>query len=132
MVMNKTLIFRFYQFLSSPAVKTAGFFIGGLIISLATLLPAENLPPTPGSDKLHHVIGFGGWAFMCAFGPFKRFAYMTLFIIFWGGMIELIQPSVNRYGEWLDFYANAFGALLVLTTRFSLHSLLTRKTINNK
>ena len=122
--MDKAFI---YRLLNSPAVQTVGFIIGGLIISLATLLPAENLPSTPGSDKLHHVIGFGGWALMCAFGPFKRFVYMTLFIIFWGGMIELIQPSVNRYGEWLDFYADAFGALLVLTTRFGFYSLFKRK-----
>ncbi|MEP0074085.1 MAG: hypothetical protein ABJE79_15440 [Marinomonas sp.] len=122
MVMRKTLIFRFYRLLSSPAVQTAGFVLGGLIISLATLLPAENLPPAPGSDKLHHIIGFGGWALMCAFGPIKRFTYMALFIIFWGGAIELIQPSVNRYGEWLDFYADALGVVIV----FVIKSLLTR------
>lgn len=69
---------------------------------------------------------------MCAFGSFRRFAYMAIFIIFWGGAIELIQPSVNRYGEWLDFYADAFGALLVLLTRFGFHSLLKRKAVNNK
>ncbi|MEP2618802.1 MAG: hypothetical protein ABJH25_12290, partial [Marinomonas sp.] len=91
MVMRKTLIFRFYRLLSSPAVQTAGFVLGGLIISLATLLPAENLPPAPGSDKLHHIIGFGGWALMCAFGPIKRFTYMALFIIFWGGASGLLQ-----------------------------------------
>ena len=122
MVMRKTLIFRFYRLLSSPAVQTAGFVLGGLIISLATLLPAENLPPAPGSDKLHHIIGFGGWALMCAFGPIKRFTYMALFIIFWGGAIELIQPSVNRYDEWLDFYADALGVVIV----FVIKSLLTR------
>lgn len=120
MVMDKTLIFRFYRLLSSPAVQTAGFVLGGLIISLATLLPAENLPPAPGSDKLHHIIGFGGWALMCAFGPIKRFTYMALFIIFWGGAIELIQPSVNRYGEWFDFYADALGVAIVFVIRFIL------------
>ncbi|ETX10314.1 hypothetical protein MUS1_15475 [Marinomonas ushuaiensis DSM 15871] len=125
-------MFRFYRLLCSPAVQTAGFIIGGFIISLATLLPAENLPPAPGSDKLHHIIGFGGWTLICALGPFKRFAYMALFIIFWGGAIELIQPSVNRYGEWLDFYADAFGVLLVLIIRFGFHNFLKRKTMSDK
>ncbi len=125
--MNQTLLFRFYKLLSSPAAQAASFIIGGLIISLATLLPAESLPPAPGGDKLHHVIGFGGWALMCAFGPFKRFVYMALFVIFWGGVIELIQPYVNRYGEWLDFYADAFGALLVLITRFGIDTFISKK-----
>lgn len=118
--MDKTLILRFYQFISSPATQTAGFILGGLIISLATLLPAEALPPAPGGDKLHHIIGFGGWALMCAFGPVKRFSYMALCIIIWGGAIELIQPSVNRYGEWLDFYADALGVVIVFVIRFIL------------
>lgn len=120
MTMNKALILHFYRVLSSPAVQTAGFAFGGLIISLATLLPAEALPPTPGGDKLHHIIGFGGWTLMCAFGPIKRFSYMALFIIIWGGAIELIQPSVNRYGEWLDFYANTLGVAIVFVIRFIL------------
>lgn len=112
--MNTVFIRHFYRLLRSPVAQAAGFVVGWLIISLATLLPAENLPPAPGSDKLHHVIGFGGWALMCAFGPLKRFLYMALFIVFWGGMVELIQPSVNRYGEWLDFYADAFGVVLTI------------------
>jgi len=29
-----------------------------------------------------------------------------------GGVIELIQPYVNRYGEWLDFIANTAGVLI--------------------
>ncbi|AWY00373.1 hypothetical protein A8139_10445 [Marinomonas primoryensis] len=101
----------------TPTAQAVGFVLGAIIISIATLTPADFLPPTPGSDKLHHVIGFGGWALMCAFGPMKRFVYMALFIIFWGGMIELIQPSVNRYGEWLDFYADTFGVILVMLSR---------------
>ena len=76
----------------TPTAQAVGFVLGAIIISIATLTPADFLPPTPGSDKLHHVIGFGSWALMCVFGPIKRFAYMALFIIFWGGMIELIQP----------------------------------------
>jgi Zn-dependent protease with chaperone function len=113
--------------LTSPAAQAAGFVLGALIISLATLTPAEYLAPAPGSDKLHHVLGFGGWALLCAFGPMKRFAYIALFIIFWGGVIELIQPYVNRYGEWLDFYADAFGIILVILTRLIIGLILKSK-----
>jgi hypothetical protein len=107
-------LLSFYQ---TPTAQAVGFVLGAIIISLATLTPADFLPPAPGSDKLHHVIGFGGWALLCAFGPVKRFLCMALFIAFWGGMIELIQPSVNRYGEWLDFYADTLGVVLIVAGR---------------
>ena len=113
--------------LISPAAQAAGFILGALVISLSTLTPLEYLPPAPGSDKIHHIIGFGGWALLCAFGPTKRFAYMALFIIFWGGMIELIQPYVNRYAEWLDFYADAFGVILVILGRLIVKRFLKSK-----
>lgn len=36
---------------------------------------------------------------------------LTIFLLFvlYSGMIELIQPYVNRYGEWLDLAANTLG-----------------------
>ena len=43
-----------------------------------------------------------------------------------GGVIELIQPYVNRYGEWLDFIANVTGVLIgsvfgLLANKFIKH-----------
>ena len=29
-----------------------------------------------------------------------------------GGVIEIIQPYVNRNGEWLDFFVNTIGVIL--------------------
>ncbi|WP_258554539.1 hypothetical protein [Photobacterium damselae] len=34
----------------------------------------------------------------------------TIFVA-WSGAIELIQPYVNRYGEWLDLAANTGGLI---------------------
>lgn len=102
------------QRLASPTAQAVGFLLGLLIISLSTLTPADYLPPAPGSDKLHHLIGFGSWALLCAFGPMRRFIIMAILMIIWGGMIEIIQPHINRYGEWLDFIANTSGVLLVV------------------
>lgn len=104
--------------LASNKIQWAAFLVGWLIISYATLTPMEKLPPVPGSDKLHHVIGFGGWTLMCAFGKTQRFLLMALFIIIWGGAIELIQPSVNRYGEWADFFADTAGVGLIWAVRY--------------
>lgn len=99
------------------------FWLGWLLISLATLTPLESLPVTaPGSDKLHHIIGFAAWTLMIAAGPQKRMTYLCLLIFIWGGMIELIQPYINRYGEWLDFLANTIGIILVYTITLVLKS----------
>jgi hypothetical protein len=112
---------------TSPAAQAVGFVLGALIICLATLTPADVLPSVPGTDKTHHVIGFAGWAFLCAFGPIKRFLSLSLFIILLGGAIELIQPYVNRYAEWLDFYADAFGVILVIIIRLLIGLFLKSK-----
>jgi hypothetical protein len=108
----------YVTWLTSPTAQAVGFVLGALIISVSTLTPAEYLPPAPGSDKLHHLLGFGGWTLLCAFGPIKRFVYMALFIVLWGGMIELIQPYINRYGEWFDFFANTSGVILVALAKW--------------
>jgi hypothetical protein len=113
-----------FSFITSPTAQTVGFVLGMIIIGLATLLPADQLPPAPGSDKLHHVIGFGGWTLMCVLGPIKRFLYLAAFIILLGGIIELIQPNVNRYGEWLDFYADALGVLFVVLSNLFIRYFL--------
>ena len=42
--------------------------------------------------------------------PNKWILFIFLFIIF-GGVIEMIQPYVNHYGEWLDFFANTIGVI---------------------
>ena len=51
-------------------------------------------------------------------GPFetalskpKHWKLIGLFFITYSGAIELIQPYINRYGEWLDMAANSFGVM---------------------
>ena len=73
-----------------------------------------ELPAAAGSDKMHHIAAFAFWSMMLWIYPGKGNTTLWLFIIFWGGAIELIQPYVNRHGEWLDFSADVFGAFLGL------------------
>ena len=38
-------------------------------------------------------------------------AFLIFFAIY-GGVIELIQPLVNRHGEWVDLIANTTGLMV--------------------
>ena len=44
-------------------------------------------------------------------GP-RGWIWVALSLVAWSGLIELVQPFVNRYGEWADLAANAMGLLL--------------------
>lgn len=45
------------------------------------------------------------------------------------GVIELVQPYVNRYGEWLDLGANGLGLVVgILTASFARSMILKKKS----
>ena len=83
-----------------------------LAITALSLTPIAHLPDAPGSDKTHHLIAYFALALPIALkgGP-KWFFLLPIFVL-WSGAIELIQPFVNRYGEWLDLAANSLGVIL--------------------
>ncbi len=81
------------------------------IITILSLYPLESLPSVPGSDKTHHFIAYGALKFPTALRKPKYWQFIGLFFICWSGAIELLQPFVNRYGEWLDMAANTTGIL---------------------
>ncbi|NQZ59268.1 MAG: VanZ family protein [Lentisphaeraceae bacterium] len=83
-----------------------------LSITILSLTPLDNLPLVPGTDKAHHFIAYAALAFPTALRRPKRWLVLITFFIFYSGLIELIQPYVNRYGEWLDMLANTTGVLL--------------------
>ena len=82
-----------------------------LVISFLSLYPLPKLPEFPGTDKTHHLVAYFLLALPSGLKkPNKWFLFISLFIIF-GGVIEIFQPYVNRYGEWLDFLANNIGVI---------------------
>lgn len=87
-------------------------------ITTLSLWPMETLPSVPGSDKSHHFIAYALLMFPTALRKPNRWKGITLFFVIYSGGIELVQPYVNRYGEWLDLAANATGLLcgLILVT----------------
>jgi len=84
------------------------------LIAIATLSlwPAADLPNVPGTDKTHHFIAYMLLMLPVALRKPKYWMLMAVGFIIFSGAIELIQPYVNRYGEWLDLAANSFGILL--------------------
>jgi len=78
-------------------------------IATLSLWPVAHLPEVPGSDKTHHFIAYGLLMFPVALRKPKHWLWIILAFAAFSGAIELIQPYVNRYGEWLDMAANVTG-----------------------
>ncbi|MCW8966028.1 MAG: VanZ family protein [Candidatus Pacearchaeota archaeon] len=78
-------------------------------ITFLSLWPLPELPEVPGTDKTHHFIAYGLLMVPTGLRKPKRWLLYPVFFIAYSGMIELIQPMVNRYGEWPDLGANALG-----------------------
>ena len=92
-----------------------------VIITTSSLWPLDNLLLVPGSDKLHHFIAYSALVFPVALRQPQRWILVVIFFILCSGLIEIIQPFVNRHGEWLDLLANTsgvlFGVLLATAVR---------------
>lgn len=89
-----------------------------LAAAMAVTIAVLTLTPTPprqltgqGLDKLFHGLGFAALVFPAIATDSRRWIWVVPLAIAFGGAIELIQPSVGRAAEWLDFGANVVGVL---------------------
>lgn len=80
-----------------------------LSITLLSLTPLDELPAAPGSDKLHHLIAYAALTIPLALKKPRYWGLIILAFLLYSGLIEIIQPYVNRYGEWADMLANSLG-----------------------
>jgi VanZ family protein len=83
-----------------------------IVITILSLSPLPKLPDVPGTDKTHHLIAYFFLALPSAVAKPKNYLFLGLCFIAYGGLIEILQPYVNRHGEWLDFLANMTGVIL--------------------
>ncbi|TLS77403.1 VanZ family protein [Mariprofundus erugo] len=97
------------------------------VITTLSLWPMEKLPDVPGSDKIHHYIAYGALMLPLALRRPQGWPWLALLFFAWSGAIELIQPYVNRYGEWADLAANGAGLLSGLLLAWLLNRLLQRR-----
>jgi VanZ family protein len=89
-----------------------------LLVIIASLVPARDLPRLRISDKLEHVLAylalalwFGGLA-----AP-RAYLRLSLGLLALGGGIEIAQGlmGLGRQADWYDFYADALGVALGLS-----------------
>jgi VanZ family protein len=97
-----------------------------LIILILSSYPGNKIPKLPDLqlDKFVHTFSYG-ILIICMGIPYaeqflvqhKRWSIslkLVLFVIFYGGLMEVLQTNVfiNRSGNWYDFFANTLGAIL--------------------
>jgi VanZ family protein len=89
--------------------------IAAALVTVATLSPAPIGPSTiPHLDKVFHFLGFFGITLPAAIVLPRRAWLLAVVVVAYGGLIELIQPSVGRGAEWADLAANATGVACAL------------------
>ena len=92
------------------------------IITVLSLTPLAELPPVPGSDKTHHVIAYAALMFPVGIKKPRYWWAIALFLVGWSGIIEVLQPYINRYGELQDLVANVAGLAIGWITAVWLRS----------
>jgi VanZ family protein len=95
-------------------------------ITALSLSPLPELPPGAQNDKLNHFVAYAALALPVALARPRLWLAVIAGLALWSGMIELVQPRVNRYGEWADFIANATGLGLGMLLGTGLRRLLDR------
>nr|WP_321401269.1 VanZ family protein [uncultured Desulfobacter sp.] len=96
-------------------------------ITTLSLLPVAVLPPAPGTDKTHHFIAYAMLMLPAALRRPANWILLGVFFILYSGAIELIQPFVNRYGEWMDLLANSVGILCGVIIAWLINSIISAK-----
>lgn len=108
-------------------VATGVIFIA---VNMLSLFPLPELPDMLGNDKTGHLLAYAALSFPVSYARPKYFSVCLVAFVLWGGVIEIIQPYVNRYGEWLDFGANTTGVILGFVTALVIRKLIAQRSIN--
>jgi VanZ family protein len=100
-------------------------------IACASLSPLPELP-LPSLllwDKIQHVVAYAVLALPVALAAPRRWPLWIVGFLMISAGIELIQPMLNRYGEWKDLVANSAGLVAGSATGIALRlTLLPRRS----
>ena len=92
-----------------------------VIIFVFALTPLPVPPELPGTDKQYHLLAFAVLTLPCAVFYPRALVWMLPLIVAQAGLIEIVQPFVNRVREWADFVAGLKGIVLGLGLGLGLH-----------
>lgn len=102
-----------------------------VVISVLTLFPISLPEPvSSGPDKIHHFIAFGGLMLPASVLYPRLLFWLIPCALIFGGLIEVIQPFVNRSGEWADFVADGVGVVAGTTVGLVLHRWLPQRMLD--
>ena len=102
-----------------------------VIITFLSLYPLKEQPSIPGSDKIHHLIAYSALAI--GVGLRRPSNYVLIIILFslYSGLIEIIQPYLNRFKEVEDFLFNNLGILIGLTLGIVINKICIKNKLLN-
>ena len=102
-----------------------------ILITFLSLYPLKEKPSIPGSDKIHHLIAYSALAI--GVGLRRPSNYVLIIILFslYSGLIEIIQPYINRFGEIEDFLFNNLGILIGLTLGILINKIIIKIKLSN-
>lgn len=95
--------------------QRSGLIVAVIVALLIAALTLSPMPPnnnlTGGIDKVYHFLAFATLIFPLILTDSRRWSWAVPGAILYGGLIELVQPSVGRSAEWLDWGADIAGVL---------------------
>ncbi len=100
-----------------------------MVLGAITVLSLIPLPHGHGAgsglndDKVQHLIAYGSLALPVALARPRGWVWVLLGMAAWGGMIEILQPYVNREANLPDLVANGMGVVLGFLVAQSLRRL---------
>lgn len=106
-----------------------------IVIILFSLYPEAQLKDFSSNDKLRHVTAYCLLFFPIAVSQPRNWILIGFCIIAVSGVIEMVQPMVNRHAEWHDVVANFlgvfWGAMAGVYTRALYTRLLSKNDAKN-
>ena len=86
--------------------------LAAVTIAIGSLLPGSEMPSTLPWDKFNHFVGYAGLAGLVGLSGLLLWRTFMV-VVLYGIGIEYLQILVpgRTGGDWMDIFANTFGAL---------------------
>ena len=117
----------FYFFNKNWKIYTFSIFI---IITFLSLYPLKA-QPSIGSDKIYHLIAYSALTIGVGLRRPTNYILLIIFFSLYSGLIEIIQPYINRFGEIEDFLFNNLGIFIGLTLGVIINKILNKNKLLN-